>query len=143
MCRRWRAAGRSLRYSADIVVFHGHYLSLGSLQRQHFQYGRGALPYWRKAARMNDTRLKVEPVSFYVGMIRHPFVQGEKHPALLASLILLSQLANAAGFAAEGALSLITTLRAPGQQMIRSDAELAQRSSPSISYQGAAANETS
>jgi GT2 family glycosyltransferase len=142
-CRRWRAAGWTFRYTNEVVVYHGHRLSLGSLQRQHFRYGRGALPYWRKAARMNDARLKVEPISFYLGMIRHPFEREQRNPGLVASLILLSQVANAAGFAAEAALSLITTLRAPGQQMIRSDADSAQCSSPSVSYHGAAANETS
>lgn len=142
-CRRWRAAGREFRYSPEVVVFHGHQLSLRSLQRQHFQYGRGALPYWRKAARMNDQRLKVEPLAFYIGMLRHPFAQNQKDPALLAALVFLSQLANAAGFATEAARELMTTLRAPGQQMILSDDEQARCSSPSVSYHGGVANETS
>jgi Predicted glycosyltransferases len=142
-CRRWRAAGYDFRYSEEVVVFHGHRLSIGSLQRQHFQYGRGALPYWRKAARMQDVRLKVEPVSFYIGMVRHPFARKQKGSALVAALVVLSQVANAAGFAVEAALELMTTLSAPGQQITRSDADAARCSSPSVSYHGGVANEIS
>ncbi len=142
-CRRWRASGREFSYTPEVVVFHGHRLSIRSFQRQHLQYGRGALPYWRKASRTSDARLKVEPISFYLGMLRYPFKQKQTHAGLVALLIFVSQIANAAGFACEWAASFITTLRAPGQQMIRSDADSAQCSSPSVSYHGAAANETS
>ncbi len=142
-CRRWHEAGWEFCYNPGIVVNHGHQLSLLSLQRQHFHYGRGAFPYWRKAARVHDARFKVEPLAFYLGMLRSPFVQRQPNAGYLAALIIISQMANAAGFAAEAALELITTLSTPGQQMIRSDADAAKCSSPSVSYHGGVAKETS
>lgn len=100
-CRTWHNHGWGFNYVPEAIVSHSHDLSLATLQRQHFAYGRGALPYWRKAARKGGSRLKVEPLSFYRGMLMHPFSAKKKNPALISTLIVVSQLANAAGFAYE------------------------------------------
>ena len=100
-CRSWHARGGDFQYSPEVIVYHAHRLNLRTLQKQHFSYGRGALPYWRKAAGGKSTKIRVEPLAFYSGMLFHPFAQKVPAPALVASLILISQVANAAGFAYE------------------------------------------
>ncbi|HUQ48351.1 MAG TPA: glycosyltransferase [Gemmatimonadaceae bacterium] len=100
-CRTWHNLGRDFQYIPDAVVNHAHHLTFGSLQRQHFSYGRGALPYWRKASGKNWSSLKVEPLSFYIGMLTHPFTENVPNPALIAALIVVSQISNAMGFAYE------------------------------------------
>ncbi|HZK78731.1 MAG TPA: glycosyltransferase family A protein [Gemmatimonadaceae bacterium] len=99
-CRSWHAKGWGFHYSPSVTIHHAHHLTLRTLQKQHFSYGRGALPYWRKSS-AGSGRIRVEPLSFYAGMMAHPFSQHIQRPALVASLILISQVANAAGFAYE------------------------------------------
>lgn len=100
-CRTWHNLGWDFKYVPDAVVNHAHQLTLRSLQRQHFTYGRGALPYWRKASARDGARIKVEPLSFYTGMLTHPFSQRLSNPVLISGLIAVSQFANAMGFAYE------------------------------------------
>ena len=106
-CRAWKARGWDFHYAPDVIIQHAHHLTLASLQKQHFGYGRGALPYWKKGATQNSTRFKVEPLAFYSGMLMHPFSQHVPHAAAIAALILVSQVSNAAGFAYEAARSLV------------------------------------
>ncbi len=100
-CRTWHNSGGTFRYVPEAIVYHAHHLTLRSLQKQHFTYGRGALPYWKKASPGGSARLRVEPLSFYAGMLAHPFSKHLPNPALIAALIVISQFANAAGFAYE------------------------------------------
>lgn len=100
-CRSWRARGWEFHYAPEVIMYHAHHLTLRTLQKQHFTYGRGALPYWRKASARGSTRIRVEPLGFYTGMLFHPFSQNIEKPVLIASLILISQVANAAGFGYE------------------------------------------
>lgn len=101
LCNRWKRLGGAFSFAPDVVMYHGHRLNLWSLQKQHFGYGRGALPYWERTAGHGVRGIRVEPLSFYVGMFRFPFAQHERRPAIVSSLILLSQIANAFGFAWE------------------------------------------
>jgi len=107
-CTRWHMSGGRFYYAPDVLMYHAHRLNLQSHNKQHFAYGRGALPYWKKFSARRALGIRVEPLTFYVGMLRSPFAQGKRHPALLSVLILLSQVSNAAGFAAEGLLRLAT-----------------------------------
>lgn len=100
-CRTWHQLGWGFQYVPDAVIQHAHRLTLRGLQKQHFTYGRGALPYWRKASEANGSRIKVEPFAFYAGMLAHPFSQRAPNAVLITALIVVSQLANAAGFAYE------------------------------------------
>jgi GT2 family glycosyltransferase len=101
LCNRWKRLGGAFSFAPDVVIYHGHRLNLWSLQKQHFGYGRGALPYWEKSAARGVRGIRVEPLSFYAGMLRFPFARHERRPAIVSSLILLSQMANAFGFAWE------------------------------------------
>lgn len=105
-CRMWKARGWGFHYAPEVVIRHSHHLTMRSLQRQHFNYGRGALPYWKKGAELNSARFKVEPLDFYSGMLLHPFSQRVPRPTTVAALIFLTQIANAAGFAYEAVRSM-------------------------------------
>ena len=100
-CRTWHNLGWDFQYVPEAMVNHAHHLTLRGLQKQHFTYGRGALPYWRKAARKSGSSVEVEPLSFYTGMLAYPFTQKIPNPALISALIVVSQIANAVGFAYE------------------------------------------
>lgn len=112
LCKRWHMNGGRFYYAPDVVMYHAHRLNLASLNQQHFAYGRGALPYWKKFSALEPYGIRVEPPDFYAGMLRFPFTQGERHPALLSALILMSQISNAAGFAVEGLTRLASRERA-------------------------------
>ena len=110
LCNRWRAAGGKFVYVPGIVMAHAHRLRPLSFLRQHFGYGRGALPYWRKSA---PNGIRVEPVGFYAGMLSYPFRHHRPYAAILSALILLSQVANAWGFAYEGLRRVFARERRP------------------------------
>ncbi len=44
-CDRWLHQGRRIVFCEEIVIFHGHTLTLGSFCKQHYNYGRGAFQY--------------------------------------------------------------------------------------------------
>lgn len=102
LCKRWGASGGRFEYVPDIVIGHAHRLGPMSFLRQHFGYGRGALPYWRKNGANGVRGIRVEPFSFYLGMLTFPFKQRERYAPILSVLILVSQISNACGFAYEG-----------------------------------------
>jgi cellulose synthase/poly-beta-1,6-N-acetylglucosamine synthase-like glycosyltransferase len=104
LCDRWRHCGHHLVYAPEAVVYHAHQLTLRSYWRQHFRYGRGAHQFRRARSQRTTEPLRVEPVSFYAGIVRHPFShsRGLGPSSLLAGLLILSQVANAAGFVCEG-----------------------------------------
>jgi GT2 family glycosyltransferase len=90
ICARWRAAGRKLSYAPKAVVYHAHDLSLGSLWRQHFGYGRGARRFHRARSREGDPPFRPER-AFYRQLFKGRGPQ-------LTALLVWAQLANAAGF---------------------------------------------
>lgn len=99
LCDRWLHRGYRIVYAAEAVVYHAHALSFRTFLRQHFDYGQGAFCFRRVRARRLQDRVKVEPLAFYVKMLRYPFisVQGVQSP-LLMLLLVVTQVANAAGF---------------------------------------------
>jgi GT2 family glycosyltransferase len=108
LCARWKASGGQFVYASEVIMYHAHELSLASLYGQHFGYGRGALPYWKKTGRGGLKGIRVEPMSFYAGMLRYPFEHGEPRPVVVALLILFSQVSNALGFAWEAASTMFS-----------------------------------
>lgn len=116
-CDRWLHQGRPMRYAADVVVHHFHDLSLRSFCRQHVHYGYSALSYHALRAQRAQGRTTLEPLSFYVNLLRYPFLQphGELPArARTALLLALSQGAYAAGFLrAHLERSLVTRARGP------------------------------
>ncbi|MBI4790120.1 MAG: glycosyltransferase [Chloroflexi bacterium] len=97
-CDRWLARGNALVYAADAVVCHAHALSLKSFVRQHWSYGRGARHFRRARARRGHAHLSIEPLRFYRDLVLHPFARRTPRAGLLSFLLLLTQVANAAGF---------------------------------------------
>ena len=93
-------------YDPSVTVLHAHGLGLGSFHGQHFSYGRGAFPFWRKGAKSGSS-FRIEPFSFYKEMLRAPFQAGVPSAAMIATLTLTAQLANAAGFFYEMARTLL------------------------------------
>jgi glycosyltransferase involved in cell wall biosynthesis len=106
LCDRWLHYGYRMSYTPEAIVYHAHSLSLTSFCRQHFNYGRGAFRFHQVRAYRGHNRIRVEPVSFYRRLLRYPFTyEQNKKPFLLAVLIALAQVANAAGFFYQKALN--------------------------------------
>jgi len=98
-CDRWLHTGYQMIYAPEVVVWHSHSLGFRTFCRQHFSYGRGAFYFHQVRATRAHGRLKLEPVKFYLNLVKYPFSRGQAGRAfLLAMLLLVSQGANAAGF---------------------------------------------
>jgi glycosyltransferase involved in cell wall biosynthesis len=101
-CDRWQFDGRPLHYAADAVVRHAHGLDARGFWLQHVRYGRGAVQYQRRYAERRGQGVRVEPVRFYAGLVAYPFSRQPLVRALAcATLLAVSQVANAAGFFTE------------------------------------------
>ena len=99
LCDRLRAAGHGMAFVPDAVVRHLHPLSLTTFWSQHFGYGRGARRYWRAHRERSGEGIHVEPLRFYRRMLSWPLrQQHRRHLLKVTALLLLSQVANAAGF---------------------------------------------
>lgn len=97
-CERWLARGHRMIYEPAAIVSHAHWLTLGGFLRQHFRYGRGAWRVHRLRAERQAERSRIEPLSFYLDMLRFPFSQPEDRGGVHAALLAVSQAANASGF---------------------------------------------
>lgn len=100
LCDRLRKHGGRIVYVPDALVYHSHRMTFRRYWRQHFTYGRGAATFHQKDhKRAGPTP---EPVSFYVNLVRFPFVQRSQSSALALSLLMVvSQVATALGFLRE------------------------------------------
>lgn len=96
-CDRWLHHGFPLAYVPEAKVNHTHHLSLRKFWRQHFNYGRGAYCFHRVRANRTSETVKVEPLRFYWKLLTYPLA-GHSQGLSLASLLLLSQIANVLGF---------------------------------------------
>lgn len=97
-CDRWLMRGFRMRYAPEATIHHAHDLTLHSLWRQHFGYGRGALRFHRARSENGRGSLKPE-LSFYLKLLRASAYSPRKTGALrLTALMFWAQLANAAGF---------------------------------------------
>lgn len=98
-CDRWLYYGYRLIYAPEVLVYHAHALTFRTFFWQHFNYGRGAFGFRQARAQRDQGRIKVEPLSFYLNLLQYPFSQAQGRWAmLLAALLVVSQVANAAGF---------------------------------------------
>ena len=87
-----------MTYEPRAVVLHSHRLTPGSLWRQHFGYGRGALRFHRAREGAGDGPFKPD-AGFYTKLLRTALSRTPKTKAArLTALLLWSQAANAAGF---------------------------------------------
>jgi GT2 family glycosyltransferase len=101
LCERWTAHGLPLVHAPDAVVDHAHPLGPRSFWRQHAAYGRGARRLHRLRSE-RGLRSGIEPLAFYLGMLRHPFARRVERPLRQAVLLALAQLANVAGYLSAG-----------------------------------------
>ena len=102
-CDRWRHTGRAIVYAPDAIIYHAHALNARKYLRQHLNYGRGAYHFHRiHARREREGKIRVEPLSFYLDLIRAPVKQAHGwHRLKLSTLLFASQAANTAGYALE------------------------------------------
>lgn len=103
LCDRWLNHGLRMTYAPEALVYHAHTHTFHTFWKQHFNYGRGASCFHRLRARRGQGRVRLEPLSFYMNLLRHPLSRKQSWRAgLLAALLVVSQGANAAGFVWEG-----------------------------------------
>lgn len=99
LCKRWLHYGYEMLYASEVQIYHAHKLTLPTFWRQHFNYGRGAFYFHQVCSRRDLGYIKVEPISFYLNLLTYPFSQASRQQALLlAALLVVSQVANVAGF---------------------------------------------
>lgn len=104
LCDRGLARGLKLLWAPDAVVEHSHDLTLRGFVRQHYHYGCGAWQFHRIRAERGAQRIRLEPFRFYSDLVRAAFRrQPRRRPFTIAALLVLSQVANAAGFFLERA----------------------------------------
>ena len=103
LCDRWTGAGRRIVFVPAAVVGHAHAMTLGGFWRQHFEYGRGAWGFRRARAARSGGPVRVEPWTFYRDLLWYPVRERGLRGMALSGLVVLSQAANALGFAAEAA----------------------------------------
>lgn len=109
LCDRWLRLGLPLGYVKEAVVKHYHDLSLAGFLRQHFNYGRGAWIYRQIRVESSPQAPALESRRFYSGLLCFPLkrftlIKG----ALFGGALVLSQMANAAGFLRQAASSKIS-----------------------------------
>jgi len=98
-CDRWLLNGYKMTYAPEAVIYHTHSMSLTGFWDQHFNYGRGAHFFHRARNRHNQDPMKIEPLSFYLNLLRFPFLRFKKlKAASISGLIVLAQAANVLGF---------------------------------------------
>ena len=108
LCDRMNDLDYELRYEPSAVIDHYHALTRQSFWDQHFRYGRGAYQYHVTRSVREGNSLSKEyggmvrmMARFYAGMVRSPFVNGDRRPLRTAWLLLWSQVPNTLGFFAE------------------------------------------
>ncbi len=102
-CNRWLQHGYRMTYAPEVLIYHADTLTFRTFWRQQFNYGRGAFRFHRARARRSQGRIRLEPLSFYLNLLRYPFSHGwSRRVLLLAALLVVSQVATGAGFLWEG-----------------------------------------
>lgn len=101
-CDRWLFLGGRMVYAPRAIVYHAHELSFREFWQQHSYYGRGAVRFRRARARRHQEAVKVEPLGFYLNLLRYPFVTWRGARAWsVAGLLMIAQAANALAFCLE------------------------------------------
>jgi glycosyltransferase involved in cell wall biosynthesis len=99
LCDRLLFRGKKIVFAAEITVLHAHALNFRTFFRQHFNYGRGAYDYHKNHTMRHRMHVRMESVSFYSSLVRHPLSDQSAKFRFTASLLLIvSQIANAAGY---------------------------------------------
>ncbi len=101
LCDRWTRLGRRLIYVPGARVSHAHPLTLRTFWRQHYTYGRGAWGFRQARALHGAGGVRVEPLTFYWGLVTYPLRHRGPSGVQFSARLLLAQIANAIGFATE------------------------------------------
>ena len=99
LCHRWLAHRRGRTYVPEAVVRHTNDLTFAAFCRQHFAYGRGAHAYHRRrppSAIRYSLGFHGDPRKWLLQPFRRPL----ERPAHVCVLLIVWELANAAGFCA-------------------------------------------
>lgn len=106
LCHRWIHNGYRMIYATEVLVYHAHSLTFRTFWLQHFNYGRGA-SYFRRVR-----SARAEPLRFYLRLLLYPFFKVDSRQVFtIWVLIVLAQVANAAGFAWEKVSGIFRSLR--------------------------------
>jgi GT2 family glycosyltransferase len=98
-CDRWRHLGYQMTSAPEALIMHAHAMTFRGFVHQHFNYGCGAFICHQLHARRAQKRIKMEPLIFYVNLLRFPFLQVLGWRASVLSMLLaVAQVANASGF---------------------------------------------
>jgi GT2 family glycosyltransferase len=96
-CDRWRSRGLRISYAPEAVIHHAHPLTLRSLWKQHFGYGRGAWRFHQARASRGAEPFRPD-LTFYFKLLRASCSQAGSAALLMPAWLLWSQVANTAGF---------------------------------------------
>jgi GT2 family glycosyltransferase len=95
---RWKARDWPLVYRKDAVVGHSHELTLKKYWLQQVNYGKGASHLRTRNAERHAASVDFEGLSFYLAMQNYPFRRVKQDAMKRSALLVLSQIALAAGF---------------------------------------------
>ena len=109
LCDRWLGLGNRMAYAPDAVVRHAADLSFTSFVQKHFRYGRGAFRF-QASGRSHSSRRRAV-LGFYAALPR-TLRRVPEATSKDAALLVLWQIANAAGFAWEAVMSTSRRLTA-------------------------------
>ena len=98
LCDRWLHSGRAMSYIAEAKINHNHNLSFNTFLQQHFNYGTGALRFRQARTARGQKPQRTEPPAFYFGLVSYAWKKRGHRPLSLSALLVLSQVANVAGF---------------------------------------------
>lgn len=99
LCDRWQNFGYGLSYVPEAIVCHYHELTFWTYCRQHFFYGGGAVRFHEGRSKRKQERLRLEPLAFYLELIISAWKMKRPRLLSLTALLVISQVANAVGFA--------------------------------------------
>lgn len=98
LCDRWIHKGYTMTYAPEVIIYHAHPMTLKSFWKQHFNYGRGAFRFHQTRAEKGWGNFEIEG-GYYISLLQYPFTHGQtRHGLALTAVLLVSQVANAAGF---------------------------------------------
>lgn len=102
LCDRWLDSGKRMVYAPEAIVYHFNRLTFRTFCRQHYNYGRGALCFYRTRARRRAEPIRLESLSLYLKLLVYPFTRKSGAEALkLAAALIVSQGMHTAGFLVE------------------------------------------
>jgi glycosyltransferase involved in cell wall biosynthesis len=100
--QRWRKAGHGMVYAPEAVVEHAHRLTLTTMWRQHYHYGRGAYVYHSGCHAPDRRPVRFERLRFYAALPLHAWREERGvRAAVCAVLLVITQAANGAGWLRE------------------------------------------